>query len=145
MDGISSKNNSISSKNTSIKRKNQYAEQSFSAIMMRKLCNMVRGVFEGIFTVFTFIIFIILLNIRGPVHTALKVFGSVSGIGCFFFFVGYLLERRDATADEAGISFALLLTILEGVSSICCLSASWGYDALLFRLAPPGYVLILPE
>ncbi|WP_375635518.1 MULTISPECIES: hypothetical protein [unclassified Bartonella] len=112
--------------------------------MMRKLCNMVRGVFEGIFTVFTFIIFIILLSIRGPVHTALKVFGSVSGIGCFLFFFGYLIERREA-ADEAAISYALFLTILEGVSSICCLSAAWGYDALLFRLAPPGYVLILPE
>ncbi|WP_375683948.1 MULTISPECIES: hypothetical protein [unclassified Bartonella] len=134
----------ISSKNTSIKRKNRYAEQSFSAIMMRKLCNMVRGVFEGIFTVFTFIIFIILLNIRGPVHTALKVFGSVSGIGCFLFFFGYLIERREA-ADEAAISYALFLTILEGVSSICFLSAAWGYDALLFRLAPPGYILILPE
>ncbi|WP_375641843.1 MULTISPECIES: hypothetical protein [unclassified Bartonella] len=136
---------SISSKNTSIKRKNRYAEQSFSVIMMRKLCHMVRGVFEGIFTVFTFIIFIILLSIRGPVHAVLSFFAGASGLTCFFFFVGYYLQRREATADEAGISFALLMAIAEGVFSICCLSASWGYDALLFRLAPPGYVLILPE
>ncbi|WP_375656477.1 hypothetical protein [Bartonella sp. CM120XJJH] len=113
--------------------------------MMRKLCHMVRGVFEGIFTVFTFIIFIILLSIRGPVHAVLSFFAGASGLTCFFFFVGYYLQRREATADEAGISFALLMAIAEGVFSICCLSASWGYDALLFRLAPPGYVLILPE
>ncbi|WP_375639091.1 hypothetical protein [Bartonella sp. MF74HXZ] len=105
---------------------------------------MVRRTFAVIFGVFTFTIFLILLRIRGPVHTALKVFGLVSGIGCFLFFFGYLIERREA-ADEAAISYALFLTIGEGVSSICCLFAAWGYDALLFRLAPPGYVLILPE
>ncbi len=145
VDGISSKNNSISSKNTSIKRKNRYVEQSFSAIMMRKLCNMVRRVFEGIFTVFTFTIFLILFSIRGPVHAVLSFFAGASGITCFFFFVGYYLQRREATADEAGISLTLLLAIGEGIFSICSLYAAWGYDALLFRLAPPGYVLILPE
>ncbi len=68
--------------------------------MMRKLCNMVRGVFEGVFTVFTFIIFIILLNIRGPVHAVLSFFAGASGLACFLFFFGYLIERREAT-DEA--------------------------------------------
>ncbi|WP_375703258.1 hypothetical protein [Bartonella sp. AD13SXNS] len=60
------------------------------------------------------------------------------------FFFGYLIERREA-ANEAAISYALFLTIFEGVFSVVCMSAAWGYDALLFRLAPPGYVLILPE
>ncbi|WP_273787677.1 MULTISPECIES: hypothetical protein [Bartonella] len=55
------------------------------------------------------------------------------------------MERREATADEAGISFTLLVAIGEGVFSICCLSASWGYDALLFRLAPPEYEIMLFE
>ncbi|WP_254474993.1 hypothetical protein [Bartonella sp. B1098] len=63
----------------------------------------------------------------------------------FSFFFGYFLQRREATADEADISLTLLLAICEGVSYICCMSARWGYDALLFRLAPPGYILILPE
>ncbi len=135
----------LSSKNISTKRKNRYAEQSISEIMMRDLCHMVRRVFAGIFVVFGFIIFIILLNIRGPVHAVLNFFAGASMLACFLFFFGYLLERRDATADEAAISSALLLTIGEGVFSLCCMSASWGYDALLFRLAPPGYVLILPE
>lgn len=75
----------------------------------------------------------------------LGFFGGASLLACFVFFIGYLLERRDATADEAAISFALLMAIGEGVFSICCLSASWGYDALLFHLASSGYVLILPE
>ncbi|WP_245256845.1 hypothetical protein [Bartonella sp. DB5-6] len=66
-------------------------------------------------------------------------------LACFFFFFGYLLERREGTTGDSAISFALLMAIGEGVFSICCLSAAWGYDALLFRLAPPGYVLILPE
>ncbi|WP_375673515.1 hypothetical protein [Bartonella sp. TS82HLJMH] len=82
---------------------------------------------------------------RGLVHTALGFFSGASGLACFFFFIGYYLQRREATADEAGISLTLLLAIGEGVFSICCMSAAWGYDALLFRLAPPGYVLILPE
>ncbi len=135
---------SISSKNTSTK-KNRYAEQSVSVIMMRKFCHIVRGVFAGIFAVFIFIIFLILLNMRGLVHAVLSFFTGASGLACFFFFFGYLLERREATADEAALSFTLLIAIGEGVFSICCMSASWGYDALLFRLAPPGYVLILPE
>lgn len=135
---------SISSKNTSTK-KNRYAEKSVSAIMMRKFCHIVRGVFAGIFSVFIFTIFLILFNMRGPIHTALGVFGAVSGIGCILFFYGYFLQRREATADEAALSFTLLLAIGEGISYIFCMSASWGYDALLFRLAPPGYVLILPE
>ncbi len=135
---------SISSKNTSTK-KNRYAEQSVSVIMMRKFCHIVRGVFSGIFAVFIFIIFLILLNMRGLVHAVLSFFTGASGLACFFFFFGYLLERREATADEAALSFTLLIAIGEGVFSICCMSASWGYDALLFRLAPPGYVLILPE
>lgn len=145
MDSISSKNNSISSKNVNTKEKNRYAEQSFSVIMMRNLCHMVRRVFAGIFGVFTFIIFLILFRIRGPVHAVLNFFGGASMLACFLFFFGYLLERRDATADEAAISSALFLTIGEGVFSVVCMSAAWGYDALLFRLAPPGYVLILPE
>ncbi|WP_156851191.1 hypothetical protein [Bartonella refiksaydamii] len=94
---------------------------------------------------FIFIIFLILLNMRGPVHAVLSFFTGASALACFFFFFGYLLERREAIADEAAISSALLLTIGEGVFSLCCLSAMWGYDALLFRLAPPRYVLILPE
>ncbi|WP_144752661.1 MULTISPECIES: hypothetical protein [Bartonella] len=94
---------------------------------------------------FIFIIFLILLNMRGLVHAVLSFFTGASGLACFFFFFGYLLERREATADEAALSFTLLIAIGEGVFSICCMSASWGYDALLFRLAPPGYVLILPE
>ncbi len=136
---------SISSKNTSTKRKNRYAEQSFFVIMMRKLCNMVRRTFAVIFGVFTFIIFLILFSMRGPVHAVLRFFAGASGLTCFFFFVGYYLERREATADEAGISFTLLVAIGEGVFSICCLSASWGYDALLFRLAPPEYEIMLFE
>ncbi len=112
--------------------------------MMRKLCNMVRGVFEGIFTVFTFIIFLILFRLRGPVHAVLSFFAGASGLACFLFFFGYLIECREAT-DEAAISSALMLTIGEGVFSVVCMSAAWGYDALLFRLAPSGYVLILPE
>ncbi|WP_038474745.1 hypothetical protein [Bartonella tribocorum] len=94
---------------------------------------------------FFFIIFLILFNMRGPVHTVLSFFTGASGLTCFFFFVGYYLQRREATADEAAISFTLLIAIGEGVFSICCMSAMWGYDALLYRLAPEGYVLILPE
>ncbi|UNF48487.1 hypothetical protein MNL04_07285 [Bartonella krasnovii] len=135
---------SISSKNTSTK-KNRYAEKSVSAIMMRKFCHIVRGVFAGIFSVFIFTIFLILFNMRGLVHIVLKFFAGASGFACLFFFFGYLLERREATADEAGISLTLPLAIGEGVFSVCSMYAMWGYDALLFRLAPPGYVLILPE
>ncbi|WP_375614512.1 hypothetical protein [Bartonella sp. AC535YNZD] len=113
--------------------------------MMRKLCNIVRGIFEGIFTVFTFTIFLILFRLRGPIHAILIFFGNASGFACFFLFVAYYLQRREATADEAGISLTLLLAIGEGIFSICSLYAAWGYDALLFRLAPSGYVLILPE
>nr|WP_275064697.1 hypothetical protein [Bartonella sp. AU55XJBT] len=112
---------------------------------MRKFCHIVRGVFSGIFEAFIFIIFLILLNMRGLVHIVLNFFAGASGLTCFFFFVGYYLQRREATADEAALSFTLLIAIGEGVFSVCCMSASWGYDALLFRLAPPGYVLILSE
>ncbi|WP_245407019.1 hypothetical protein [Bartonella tribocorum] len=63
----------------------------------------------------------------------------------FLFFFGYLLQRREATADEAGISLTLLLVIGEGVFSVCCLYGMWGYDAFLLRLAPEGYDLILFE
>ncbi|EJF82730.1 hypothetical protein MCU_01325 [Bartonella elizabethae Re6043vi] len=94
---------------------------------------------------FFFIIFLILFNMRGLVHIVLKFFAGASGLTCFFFFVGYYLQRREATADEAALSFTLLIAIGEGVFSICCMSAMWGYDALLFRLAPPGYDLILFE
>ncbi|WP_273754979.1 hypothetical protein [Bartonella sp. MM73XJBT.G] len=113
--------------------------------MMRKFCNIVCGVFAGIFGVFIFTIFLILFNMRGLVHIVLKFFAGASGFACLFFFFGYLLERREATADEAGISLTLPLAIGEGVFSVCSMYAMWGYDALLYRLAPPGYVLILPE
>ncbi|WP_244427639.1 hypothetical protein [Bartonella queenslandensis] len=62
-----------------------------------------------------------------------------------FLFFGYLLQRREATADEDGISLTLLLTIGEGVFSVCCLYAMWGYEALLLRLAPAEYEFILFE
>ncbi len=68
--------------------------------MMRKLCNIVRGIFEGIFTVFTFTIFLILFRLRGPIHAILIFFGNASGFACFFLFVAYYLQRREA-ADEA--------------------------------------------
>ncbi|UTO28250.1 hypothetical protein [Bartonella harrusi] len=42
-----------------------------------------------------------------------------------------------------GISLALITAIGEGVLSVSCMWASWGYDTLLFRLAPPEYDLIL--
>ncbi|WP_246257306.1 hypothetical protein [Bartonella gabonensis] len=63
---------------------------------------------------------------RGPIYTALGVFGAVSGIGCILFFGGYFLQRREATADEAAISFTLLLAISEGISYICCMSLGGG-------------------
>ncbi|WP_244979403.1 hypothetical protein [Bartonella queenslandensis] len=86
-----------------------------------------------------------MFQVRGLVHTALSFIAGWSAIACFLFFFGYLLERREAPADEAGISFALLLTIGEGVFSVCCLYAMWGYDAILLRLAPAEYELILFE
>ncbi len=82
---------------------------------------------------------------RGLVHAVLSFFTAASGLACFLFFFGYLLERREATADEAGISLTLFLAISEGVFSVCCMSAMWGYDALLFRLAPPEYEIMLFE
>ncbi|PIT69252.1 hypothetical protein CER18_03935 [Bartonella tribocorum] len=94
---------------------------------------------------FIFTIFLIMFQMRGLVHTALSFIAGASGLACFFFFFGYLLQRHEATADEAGISLTLLLAIGEGVFSVCSLYAMWGYDALLYRLAPEGYELILFE
>ncbi|GAA5111275.1 hypothetical protein [Bartonella jaculi] len=137
--------NGISAKQTNTKEKNSDAEHSIPSTIMRGTFNIIRRILAWILKKLIFTIFLILLFLRRPVLAVLNFFAGASALAFLMFFYGYLIERREATADEAGISLALMLAIGEGVFSVCCMYASWGYDALLFRLAPPGYVLILPE
>ncbi|WP_273718742.1 MULTISPECIES: hypothetical protein [Bartonella] len=118
--------NGISANKDNIQEKNPDAKKSIPSIIIRKVFNIIRIILAGIFRLFIFTIFLIMFQMRGLVHIALSFIAGASGLACFFFFFGYLLQRHEATADEAGISLTLLLAIGEGVFSVCSLYAMWG-------------------
>ncbi|MBA9083403.1 MULTISPECIES: hypothetical protein [Bartonella] len=87
---------------------------------------------------FLHLLFLFLLFIRTPVRAFLNFFAGGSMLMVFFFVYGYLLDHET--------SFINMTIMIGGFIFACvCLSATWAYDTLLLRLAPPGYDLALFE
>ncbi|AQX31518.1 hypothetical protein [Bartonella schoenbuchensis] len=86
---------------------------------------------------FLHLLFLFLLFIRTPVLLFLK-FLTAAGMSSVLLYGGaYLLGVEGISSIEIGI------IITGAVLAILSLSVIWGYDALILRLAPPGYDIIL--
>ncbi|EJF88109.1 hypothetical protein [Bartonella melophagi] len=85
---------------------------------------------------FLHLLFLFLLFIRTPVRAILSFFAGGSMLMLFFFVYGYLLDRGTSPMNTE--------LIIGGFIFACvCLCLTWAYDALLLRLAPPGYDIAL--
>ncbi|UNE54026.1 hypothetical protein [Bartonella machadoae] len=144
----------ISAEKTSSEEKNPDVKQSVYLIIMRKTLKIMRIILVWIFKIIwrilafllrqlLFIIFFTMLLFRRPIQIALHFFAGGFAITCLFFTFGYYLLRREETQDHAYLLFVLTIAIGEGVMSVFCMYASWWYDALLLRLVPSGYEIML--
>ncbi|MET3560639.1 hypothetical protein ABID39_001347 [Bartonella japonica] len=61
----------------------------------------------------------------------------------FLFIYGLLLQYREGIPERTSVAFEVLMIVGGTIFSLLSAYVSWSYDALILRLAPPDYDLIL--
>ncbi|PIT70398.1 hypothetical protein CEV08_04230 [Bartonella tribocorum] len=103
----------------------------------RILQKTMRIIFVGKSKILIFYIFLFLLLIRRPVLSVLNFFAGASALSLLFFFFGSMIGSEILGKDAPIIIIGMVIFLFGS------LTASWFYDALLLRLAPAKYEIML--
>ncbi|WP_019223235.1 hypothetical protein [Bartonella rattaustraliani] len=112
--------------------KNSISRQPILITVMRIVMRVVRKILK----ICVFFLFLFLLFIRRPIIILTQFMVGGSFLVLFMLWYGYMLGAKPYEHQTAMVIGYIIFVFLG-------LAANWGYDALLLRLAPPEYELIL--